>query len=551
MLAVQRGTERFDQTQRRIGVHARQGDEKLLTAPAPDNIRRLQQGSCPVGKTAQHHVASGMAVNIVDPLEMIEIDQDDGDFGVRKPSDHALAQSRRLAAIVQPRQRIAAGNLLQRTAVPAADNQRKAEPCDRARRQREQKGAADQLVAPGILGHLQLMRERVAALHLALHLELGAHRDHLAVALGVGEKLHPPLMLQQVGIGAFDVPQCRMRGRAQLVGERGADQHGISISGIQRRVEQRQRLGRLLLPQGNIGEADAHLSQRYIPAPGENGCRAAAQPARLIKPVQLDQRHALFKIDIGVADIVIERRAQFACFGIALQRILVPPRQPQKAPGIILIGAQRMRMAVAAIPGDAFLQQVERLQIITRIAHEKGKVHRGIGALLGKFRLAAGKIGLAQIDDRGLDRIGLALDIADRRLQADILRRPQRLRLARHLQRRDRRTQRFRPEIREHLLDQELHIDRRALIRRKRKPGCRSLLRLILARQRPIGRRLHRIEPGPPLGRDAPIVNARRHRRQCRPGILPDKARIAIDFRIGRTYAQRAGRSRDRRQQGA
>ena len=98
-----------------MDVGTRQDQHELLATEATDRVAAPHHRAQPLGGRGQHAVALGVAVGVVDDLEVIEIEQDHGD---RIPVGQRLAQPLVAGAMVeQPGQPVAPDLLAQRVAL--------------------------------------------------------------------------------------------------------------------------------------------------------------------------------------------------------------------------------------------------------------------------------------------------------------------------------------------------------------------------------------------------------------------------------------------------
>jgi hypothetical protein len=92
--------------QRHVERRARHRHQEFLAAPATERVRGSQRGTRQPRELAQHLVAAGMAAAVVDGLEVIEIDERDGQRLARahRTLQRRLDQLRRMASVRQPGQ---------------------------------------------------------------------------------------------------------------------------------------------------------------------------------------------------------------------------------------------------------------------------------------------------------------------------------------------------------------------------------------------------------------------------------------------------------------
>ena len=108
----QRGARTLGAVLRALGVHARQDQDELLAAEPPDDVGRPHDRPQPLGGGRQHAIALGVAVDVVDDLEVVEVDADHRDRLARR---QLLAQALMARAVVeQPGQPVALDLLAQR-----------------------------------------------------------------------------------------------------------------------------------------------------------------------------------------------------------------------------------------------------------------------------------------------------------------------------------------------------------------------------------------------------------------------------------------------------
>src|SRR5690606_12676275 len=94
------------------GPGPNQQDQELIATDPGNFIAWPQGGSYPIGRFPQDGIADRMTQGVVDILEAIEIDSDEGDLPPDGRGDLSLEQTKKRSAIPKSRQCVALGKRL-------------------------------------------------------------------------------------------------------------------------------------------------------------------------------------------------------------------------------------------------------------------------------------------------------------------------------------------------------------------------------------------------------------------------------------------------------
>ena len=288
----------------RIGLGAvRHQHQQFLAAIAAGDIHAAQLGHQQRAHLAQHRIAGGMAVAVVDQLEMVEVDQQDGDRRAAplRMGDQAGQSLLQEAAVVEAGQIVAQRHHAQ----PLAQRQI---------RQRQRDAIGQRMRQRHALRRRQLGPAGVELQH-AMHLATRQHRQAEAAARAAGAMLagqaaadaafmRPPA-LQRPAIGGREM--VRHRGRPGI----GTTPGGQQVQPVARIVEDVE--GAVDLGQqsaGGMGDHPLHIlrglaglqqlahaeQRRHVAAVAihlaARGFRGAAPPGQLGERGQHHPQHA-------------------------------------------------------------------------------------------------------------------------------------------------------------------------------------------------------------------------------------------------------------------
>jgi hypothetical protein len=100
-------------------VEARSERQELLAAPAHQRLRGRDLVPQAAGQDAQHHIANGVALGVVDHLEVVDVDQHDADPGGRaEDGDDLVDPGVDATPVSDPRQLVGGAELVELGASP-------------------------------------------------------------------------------------------------------------------------------------------------------------------------------------------------------------------------------------------------------------------------------------------------------------------------------------------------------------------------------------------------------------------------------------------------
>ena len=143
--------------ERLVGVHVGQQDPELLAAQAADEVVRAAHRLAQLGgHLAQHLVAVRVPAGVVEELEVVEVEHDDG--GRARRADRVLERLVEAAVVGQPGQRVALGERLQAVALRLHERRHVVEAAD----QRADLAGAGRRHARGVVAALDAAASRRA-----------------------------------------------------------------------------------------------------------------------------------------------------------------------------------------------------------------------------------------------------------------------------------------------------------------------------------------------------------------------------------------------------
>ena len=97
-----------------VGVTAQKKDHELIATESNNDVRGAQAGPESGTDLSQNVIAGGMAERVVDLLEMVEIDEKEGDIAVlgvelSALTEYVIEQARQIAPVVEPGQLVGDG----------------------------------------------------------------------------------------------------------------------------------------------------------------------------------------------------------------------------------------------------------------------------------------------------------------------------------------------------------------------------------------------------------------------------------------------------------